>query len=412
VIRNAAIPVYFGIRIASAIFLLKLSTLFLNIQGFADFTQFLAFSALLNMAVVGGAQNGLIRQAAAASESELSDVHGAGLAVWAIAVPILGIPTLLLSREISQVLTGDTAFWKEIVGLTLLSLAAGPGQVCWSILSGRKLVGQSLGAQSLGMVAGTAGAAYFIVRGSYTTAALAFAAGPLVGSVAALPFVARLPLKWRPTSKGLGQLLGYSMAIAATLGFTALVLFGLRSVYRDHFGATQLGYWLAANRISDMSTQFVGLFMLQSFVPQLATASTRQERRRLIARYGGISAVLMGTALLLFLGASGPLVRLFLSAAYVPAVPGIRLYMTGDFLRVWASLAMFTAFASGKPARYAAIEMSTMALMAVLTLALIAAGEDFAPQIAYAAAYGMTALIIGIGPLLRSFQATRASLAT
>jgi O-antigen/teichoic acid export membrane protein len=189
-------------------------------------------------------------------------------------------------------------------------------------------------------------------------------------------------------------------------------LFALRSVYREQFGATELGYWLAANRISDMSTQFIGLLMLQAFVPKLATASDQHERRRLILRYGSIGAALMGAALLLFVVASGPLVHVFLSSSYVPAIPGIRLYMTGDFLRVWASLAMFTAFASGKPGRYAAIEIATMGLMAVLALLLMALGEVHAPQIAYAAAYGITALIVGVAPLLRPRQLRRASLAS
>jgi O-antigen/teichoic acid export membrane protein len=412
VIRDASIPIYFAIRILSAIILLKLSTQFLSVQGFADFTQFLAFSAFLNMAVVGGAQNGLIRQSAAATDAELPDVHGAGLAVWVIAVPVLGIPAVLFSRQISQVLTGSSDFGSEIVALTILSLAAGPGQVCWSLLSGRKMVAQSLGAQSVGTLTGTAAAAWFIVHRDYSAAALAFAGGPLVGAVAALPFATRLPLKWRPTSRGLGDLIRYSAATASTLGFTAVTLFGLRSVYRGQFGTTELGYWLAANRISDMSTQFVGLFMLQAFVPQLATASDSNERSRLIARYGSIAAVLMGTALLVFLVASGPLVHLFLSSAYVPAIPGIRLYMTGDFLRVWASLAMFTAFASGRPARYAAIEIGTMALMSVLTLLLIGLGEAHAPQIAYLTAYGVTALIVGVAPFLRLLQTRRASLAS
>jgi O-antigen/teichoic acid export membrane protein len=239
-----------------------------------------------------------------------------------------------------------------------------------------------------------------------------FAAVPLVGGAAALPFTAFLHLKWRPTRQGLRDLLGYSAAIVSTLGFTALTLFALRSLYREQFGTTELGYWLAANRISDMSTQFVGLFMLQAFVPQLATASSPEDRRRLILRYGSIAAGLMGAALLVFLVASGPLVRLFLSSAYLPAISGIRLYMTGDFLRVWASLAMFTAFANGRPARFAAIEIATMGLMAVLTLALIAADEVHAPQIAYVAAYAITALIIGVAALLRSLQMRRASLAS
>jgi O-antigen/teichoic acid export membrane protein len=197
------------------------------------------------------------------------------------------------------------------------------------------------------------------------------------------------------------HLLGYSAAMASTLGFSAIVLFALRSVYRDHFGATQLGYWLAANRISDMSTQFLGLFMLQAFMPHITTAATQEERSRLILRYGTLGAAVTGAALLLFVAGSRLWVHLFLSDAYLPAIPAIRLYMAGDFLRVWGSLAMFTAFAAGRPRRYAAIEIGTMSIMAALTLLLVAGGEVQAPQIAYAAAWGMTAVLCAAMLLLR-----------
>lgn len=393
--RHASIPGYFALRVLSALILLKLSTQFLSVQGFANFAQLLAFSSLLNMAVVGGVQNGLIREAAAANERELAEVHGAGLAVWTIAAPLIGIPIVLLSPQISRILTGTSSYWQVVVGLAVLSLLAGPGQVCWSLLSGRKRVAQSLGAQSIGIIVGTVVASSFIVRGSFVDAALAFAAGPLVATFVALPFTARLPLSWRPTLSGVRPLLGYSGAMASTLGFSALVLFALRSVYREHFGATELGYWLAANRISDMSTQFLGLFMLQAFVPHVAMVTDPRDRSRLILRYGMLGAGLTGAALLMFLVGATPLVHLFLSDAFVPAIPAIRLYMLGDFLRVWGSLAMFTAFAAGKPGRYAVIEIGTMALMAALTLLLIRSDEIRAPQVAYAVAWGMTALICG-----------------
>ena len=402
-IRHAPIPVYFAFRIASALILLKLSAQFLPVQSFALFAQFLAFASLLNMAVIGGAQNGLIRQAAAASNGEeLAEVHGAALAIWLVAVPLLGLPIALLSRAISHVLTGSTGYWQVVIGLAALSFAAGPGQICWSLLSGRQKIAQSLGAQTIGLVVGTAASAWFVVRGNFVGAALAFAAGPLVATIAALPFVARLPLRWRPTTRGVGPLLGYSAAMASTLGFTAITLFALRWVYREHFGATQLGYWLAASRISDMSTQLLGLFMLQAFVPQLARSIDNHERRRVILRYGAAATCLTGLALLVFLTAGRPLVHLFLSDAYLPAIPGIRLYMIGDCLRVWASLVMFTAFAAGRPGRYAAIEIGTVAVMAALTLLLTESGHLWAPQIAYAAAYGLTALILATGVLLRS----------
>ncbi len=399
--RHAAIPFYFALRIASALVLLKLATQFLSVRDFANFAQFLAFSSLLNMAVVGGAQNGLIRQAAAASDNELVEVHGAGLAVWGAAVALLGFPVTLFSPQISHILTGSDKYWEAVIALAALSLAAGPGQICWSVLSGRKRVAQSLGAQSVGLVAGTASAAWFIVHTNLIAAALAFAAGPLVGTVASLPFVARLPLSWVPTLRGVRPLLGYSTAMASTLGFSAVMLFALRSAYREHFGATELGYWLAANRISDMSTQFLGLFMLQAFVPQLTVLGDTRERSRLILRYGLVAAALTGAALLLFLAWSRLLVHLFLSDAFWPAIPAIRLYMLGDFLRVWGSLAMFTAFAAGKPSRYAAIEIGTTMIMAALTLLLMASGEVRAPQIAYAAAWGLTALLCASSLVLR-----------
>ena len=146
----------------------------------------------------------------------------------------------------------------------------------------------------------------------------------------------------------------------------------------------------------------LGLFMLQAFVPQLARSIDNHERRRVILRYGAAATCLTGLALLVFLTAGRPLVHLFLSDAYLPAIPGIRLYMIGDCLRVWASLAMFTAFAAGRPGRYAAIEIGTVAVMAALTLLLTESGHLWAPQIAYAAAYGLTALILATGVLLRS----------
>lgn len=402
-IRHMPIPVYFGFRVASGLVLLKLSTQFLPVQDFASFAQLLAFSSLLNMAVVGGAQNGLIRQAAAATgELELAQVHGAGLAIWLAAVPLIGLPVVLLSRPISHILTGTGDYWAVIIALAALSLAAGPGQVCWSVLSGRQRITRSLGAQTLGLIAGTAASAWFILRGDFVGGALAFAAGPLISSVAAVSFIAQLHLRWRPATEMVRPLLGYSAAMASTLGFTALTLFALRWDYREHFGATELGYWLAANRISDMSTQLLGLFMLQAFVPQVAAIGDDNRRARLIVRYGMAGAALTGLGLLLFLAAGRPLVHLFLSDAFLPAIPGIRLYMLGDCLRIWASLAMFTAFAAGKPGRYARIEIATMALMAGLTLLLVADGVRLAPQLAYVAAYATTALVLALRLLLSS----------
>lgn len=401
-IRHAAIPAYFGIRIISALILLKLSAQYLTVEGFANFTQFLFFASLLNVLVVGGAQNGLIRQAAAAAESRLCEVQGAGLAIWAAAVPLIGIPVAVWSSDISHVLTGSRSFGSVALAIALLSLCAGPGQISWGLLSGRKLTGRSLGAQAVGLIAGTAASAWFIMRGSFGAAAIGFAAGPVIGAICALPFVAQFRLKWLPKAAGLKSLLAYSAATTLTLGFTSLVLFALRWLYREHFGAAQLSYWLAANRISDMSTQFLGLLMLQAFVPHITGIQDPIERSHVVAKYGALGAMLTGGTFVVFAIAGRSLVHIFLSDAYLPAIPTIELYMAGDFLRVAGSLAMFSAFGAGKPGRYAGIEMATTTVMAGLCVALIESGEARAPQIAYAGAWGLTALVLGCGWALQS----------
>jgi hypothetical protein len=191
-------------------------------------------------------------------------------------------------------------------------------------------------------------------------------------------------------------LIRYSTAFAATSGYTALVLFGLRSFYRHQFGATALGYWIAANRISDMSNQLLGLFFIQFYVSHVADLGDQTERRGFILRCWAAATALMTIGFLVFSFAGRELVSLFLSAAFVPAVPVIQTYLLGDVLAVWASLAMYTAFARGRPGRYAAIEIATVSLMAAIAIALMATGNPRAPQLAYVSAYAVTALLVTI----------------
>jgi hypothetical protein len=116
----------------------------------------------------------------------------------------------------------------------------------------------------------------------------------------------------------------------------------------------------------------------------------------------------MTTAFLVFSFAGPELVTLFLSPAFVPAVPVIRTYMIGDILTVWASLAMFTAFARGRPGRYAAIEIGTISIMAAIAMALMASGNPRAPQLAYVGAYAVTAILVTI-VFLSSFARSQGS---
>lgn len=402
----ASVPVFFGLRVASAALLLKLSTTFLPVADFAVFSQLMIFSALLNLVAVGGVQNGLVRQAAAAGSAEdLGRTQSAAFAIWGAVLPVLALAVLIGSDAISHILVGTSAERQAVIAITLLVLPAGPGQIWCAILSGRKRTASSLGAQAAGLAVSTAGAGWLITQDQAVAAALAFASGGLATMAVAFLLAAPLRLTWAPLRSAISEahdLLRYSAAFATTAGFTAIVLFGLRWFYRDAFGPDALGYWLAANRISDMSTQLLGLFMIQFFVPHLAATKTEPARRALVLRCWAAGAAAMAAILVVFTAASEPLVRIFLSEAYLPAIPAIRTYMLGDVFRVWVSLAMFAAFATGRPGRYAAVEVGTLATMAAITTALVLAGEVRAPMEGYVGAYAIAAVFVTAVFLRRS----------
>ena len=403
--RLASVPVFFILRVASALVLLKLSASFLPVAGFTVLSQLMLFAALLNVLAVGGAQNGVVRQAAAAEGvQDLASTQAAAFAIWAAAAPLALVPALLGGGMISSILVGSPAQATVVLAVTAVTLIGAPGQIWCALLTGRKRVARSLMAQAGGLIAGAAGAGWRIMAHDPAGAAVAFAGGSMVTALIALPFALQLGipliprrLVWPPVK----TLLRYSAAFAATTGYASIVLFGLRSVYRDHFGATQLGYWLAANRVSDMSTQLLGLFMIQVFVPHMAGTLSETGRRTILLRCWAAGVGVMSSFVIVFSVASGLLIHLFLSDAYQPAAPVIRTYMIGDVLRVWASLAMYTAFANGRPLRYAGIEVGALSIMALVTSALIAAGDPAAPQLGYAIAYAVVATLVSAAFLMR-----------
>jgi O-antigen/teichoic acid export membrane protein len=388
--RLGAIGLFFALRIGCALILLKLAASRLSVAGFADFSQYLAFASLMTLLAVGGSQNGLIRQVAAARDrADFEETLASAAAIWLVASALLLVLTIVAAGAIGVVLVGHGGEAAVIVALTVAAVFAGPGQIRCSMLSGQGRMIASLAIQSVGLLAGAAGAAVFAFRGDPAAAALAFAAGSLIPSVPALRITLR-PFNWPPAAALLVQatrLLRYSLAFGTVAAATPLMLFALRWQYRADFGGDALGRWLSANRISDLSTQLIGLFMLQVFVPHVAQLGDRAARRRFTLVCGAGGMAIMALPLIAFSVAAEPLVRLFLSPSFLPAIPAIRTYMAGDMLRVWTSIAIYTAFAAGRAERYAALELAVLGSIAVLSLVLMGQGYASAPQWAYFATH-------------------------
>jgi O-antigen/teichoic acid export membrane protein len=197
------------------------------------------------------------------------------------------------------------------------------------------------------------------------------------------------------------RLLGFAGAFLLTASIMPLVLFELRAVYRGSLGLEALGFWLAANRISDVNTQLMGLYMVQVFLPGMASIRKRTAAWRLVRHTFVVATLGMVAGLAFVLLAPTSLVSLFLSAKFVPAIPLVIGYLIGDTLRASASLGSYTALSQGRLAIYVGFEGAAAAMIAAILLLLLHGHVPNAPAIAYAGCYALMA------PLAWLFIATQ-----
>lgn len=406
--KAAIVPPYFALRVGCGLLLLKLATSWLPREDFALFAQFGLFAATVNFLCGGALQSGLVRAAASVRDDTAALAGIQAAAAWLIAGPcvLVALCTVAGARLISLILAGSEAHGWAVVGLTLACLLGTPGQLWCGILTGRGKIGASLSSQGLGLASGTIVAAARLAHGDAAGAAIGLAMGGLVTTTLAFGAlrVWRLPrAPRRPSPSDVAMLARFSFAVGGSYGLASAGLFGLRFLYRQSQGALALSYWLAASRISDMSTQLLGLMMAQVVLPELAGRSRRGARRAVLLRGGTFGVAVAGLALLTFLVGARPIVSTFLSPPYIAAIPAIALYLSGDVLRVVVSLAQQVNLADDKLGRYAMIELGAPIVLAGAVAIVPARDGTWAPEIGYLGAYALLAALVLTGARRRGF---------
>lgn len=397
-----AVPAYFALKTIVGLAIIKFSTRYLTVEGFTVFSQFFLLSTLLNMIAAGGVQNGLIRQAAVAKDlAAVREAHDAAFAIWMAAALFIGLPIALLHGPIAILLTGSARDSSAVPWIALLCAASGPSMIYASLLAGRQRAVASLAAQAAGLLMGGAGALVLLYQGSAIGAVLAFTAGPVLTGVIGWAMVRRMRLPPRGAGGSLGNeirlLLRYSGAFVITASTTSLAMFGLRYVYRQSFGVKALGYWLVANRISDMNIQLTGLFMLQIFLPAFAASSDDASGRRIVVRSFAVATGAMAVSLAVFAAAPRFFIHTFLSDKYLPAAVPIVMYMAGDVLRVSATLALQILLARRRLIYAIGLEIGTVSLFAAILLVgmnILGSSAPFVAQLTAQAIVAVSAWII------------------
>jgi O-antigen/teichoic acid export membrane protein len=395
---GGAVGVFFAFKVLVGLLLVAASARFLSVAGFAVFSQLFLFLALITTVAAGGVQHGLVRQIAAAHGEPRASRTAvrAALMIWAAVACLIFTAAFLARGWISWVLVGGDTVAAAIPVVVGLALTTGVNQIFCATLTGYGRAPTSLFLQGMGLAVGGALSITLLMRGEAALAVVAYAAGPAVTALGGLAltkgevFLPRTELN--PVPPEIRRLLGFSIAYLLTAALTPLTLFMLRHFFRQAFGVEELGYWLAANRISDVTTQLLGLFMAQAFLPAMARATSRRQGLRLAFYSWLIGTGVMLTGLLIFASDPSLWVRIFLSGRFLPAIPFIIGYMVGDVARVSGSIALHTALARGRLRLYVAIEACTATLIGLFALTGIAMGYEAAGYLAYPAAYILVAL--------------------
>lgn len=413
----AAISGFFGIKVIVGFGVVVASARLLSVSDFAEFSQLFLLFSLLSTIGAGGVQHGLIRQVAAANE-RVGDTQTSILAailVWA-ATSIISIFVLVMSRDyISTLLIGSTDLGWAIPWLAALTAVSGGGVIYTSVLTGQRRVPKSMLLQALGIGLG-AGCCFCAMRsGMVGGAVLWFATGPaLISMIVGLPIAKKLIGAKKSIVEIANEmriLIGFSCSFLITATIMPLALLVMRYLYRDAFGMEYMGFWIAGNRVSDVTSQLIGLYMIQIFLPGYSKNTTKYNNRRLVKNTAIVSAGAAISGLVVFLAFPIFWVDVFLSEKFRPAIPFIVGYLSGDVLRVGASIAAHAALAKGRLLIYVGIEVSAAIIFSTLVIAMIAMNRVEAPYIAYPLTYALLAIVSFI--LLRRLNSSKiASLTT
>ena len=409
---------FLGMKIILGLVLLKVSTVALSVEAFSSFSQLFLVAGYVNMLSAFGAQNALVQMTASARDdtNRISQRQGAAIAIWAGTAAAACFAALIARSEISLMLIGDGALTAYVVPVVGAALLSGPGQIYCALLTGRGRSSDSMVVQGLGLLCGSIAAVALLLRGDAAGAVLAFAGGGIVTSVLAASRMSAIGLGFAGTFDNLWleakALLRFSLTFVVTASFAPLSLFAVRALYRDHFGIGALGHLLVASRISDTTTQLVGLVMVQLFIPGFTRALSSSDQAVIIRYYWFLCAGLMGSILGIFCLAPEFFISIALSSKYISAIPEIRLYMIGDVFRVSSVVMMYAAFSKGWLARFMLIEFAMATAVALTASALILLNFRTGPFLGYMLAHITATAVFIMTLIVISIRAKRYSLAT
>lgn len=342
-----------GVKVLSALVVIKLLALYLGPQGFGLLSQLMGLVAIVSMLAGGGITNGVIKVLSVSRSDTPEGQRWIGNA-FAITLAFSSGLALILALGASfisdNLLQGQ--FYSVILALAFAQFLVGFGSLLLAEASGQ---GNSRKYAVINVI-GTVSGAILVATGAYwfglNGAAFAVVVSPAMLGVVGVAtmlrsgnavFSVRPEVDWGHVR----HLLSFSpLSLVGALSVPLAQMY-IREAMASKFSWESVGLWQGAAKISDVYMQFVGVILINHALPRFSSTDifrARQELKKIVTWLLGFLAIGF-CAIWLFRDLAIPLV---FSEAFLSMSKYFLPQMIGDLLRTVAAAFSFFLLARGQ----------------------------------------------------------------
>lgn len=393
-----------AVKILCGLVMLKVAAIYLSVEDFGRFGQFMALAAIVNMLAGGGVGNGVVKLLA--EQKDLIARHhitsSAG-AFWLFSCVSI-VFVLWLTNTWHQSYLGDAGY--IIIFLALAQIFWGQANFLTSYMVSRQdtqsIIVCGLRANVVGLILFLAIFCYYQSLYSAIIGFLLFSSMPfLINAHRVLPNNKEVLFFYKPKilPSLIKNLSHYSLVlIVGAIAIPATQIY-LRDYVGEVLGWLYVGYWQAVLRVSDAHMQFFGVVNLSVLLPYLSRLNNEKilnlSNKKMVNVFIAIFGVSILSSLTLVLLKDWIILILF-SSSFSAIAPFVVLQTVGDFFKVLLSLVVVVCLAKGYWKIALCSELLQAFILYLMTIFFLPYYEMKALMLAYLCSSLFSLLVIGL----------------
>lgn len=383
-------------KILVGLVLIKLSAVYVGIEGFGRLGNLMSFVTILTMLAGGGIVNGLIKYTSEYRKNvrEVLDFVAAS-SIYSLYISVIIFLALnLFAQDIAQMLFSVEGFDWVIRLLSVTQICIAFSNLVTGVANGYKNTKVFATVQVVGNIAsmiviwllistfGLMGAAFSVAM-SYALMVV-----PAFFFFYRSRFWGRVRLVAKVQGPHFKRLFGFTLMLLVSASTFPVTEIFIRGMIIENSGFIDAGLWQALIKLSSVYIGFFGLFLAYYFIPTISPLRNVAEIRNITCKYFFIVASVFSVGSLLLVVTSNIVLPLLLSDEFVVLAPLLKYQLIGDFFKILAFVIGFVFVAKAKVKVYILAELFQNGLFAVLAFIFYADSYDLVSIMnAYMVAY-------------------------